>query len=157
LENLEKLTAVALDLGAYGLPLEAALIGSVFKTALEEVIVDPAFDPRTDFQIVESFRLSLYPLNPAAVVSSWLDATGLAWPSHRLPQGHRLEGALALLQWIHDRKREPEEIKRETARHYWDRRSRLSNERWSAVHPDIDAWWRHHLTQELPAALFMRR
>lgn len=153
LENLEKLTKTAEALGTYGLHLEAPLVSGVMKAAMEELIVDPVFDPKASLAAVETFRRAVYPLNPAAAVTAWMEATGLEWPSYRLERGHRVEGALALLRWIRDREREPEELKKETARRYWNLSGRFSPAAWTPVRPDVDAWWQHRLTQELPAAL----
>jgi hypothetical protein len=153
LENIKRLADVAGVLASYGLHLEAPLIGHVMKTALESALAEPGLEIKITSEPVASFRRNLYALNPAAAVTGWLDATGLPWPSQDLPEGHRPEGALALLQWIRDREREPEEIKGETARRYRELNERLIDRSWSPLRLDNDRWWEHRLSQELPALL----
>ncbi|HSA59638.1 MAG TPA: hypothetical protein VLJ37_08135 [bacterium] len=152
-ENLRRLTALAQRLGTYGVLLDAPFVSDLMRAAVRSLIAVPGSGLTVASEPVASFRKSLYALHPAAAVSGWLDETGSPWPSQDLPRGHQLEGVLALLRWIRDREKEPEEIKRDSARRYWDLHERLTGRRWTAVQPRPLEWWNRHLARDLPAAL----
>lgn len=152
-ETLRRLTGLAQGLGTYGILLDAPFVSDLMRTAVRSLIAAPGSGLTIASEPVVSFRESLYALHPAAAVSGWLDETGCPWPSQDLPRGHQLEGALALLRWIRDREKEPEEIKRESARRYWDLSERLTGRHWTAAQPRPLDWWNRRLSQDLPAAL----
>ncbi len=152
-ETLRRLAALAQGLGAYGILLDAAFVGDLMRTAVRSLVDPPESGLTTASEPVASFRRHLYALHPAAAVSSWLDATGTPWSSRDLPDGHSLEAALALLRWVRDREKEPEEIRIETAQKYGEIDARLSPRRWKPVQPNPLAWWNHRLARDLPAVL----
>jgi len=143
-QRLRRITAAALELGSYGLILEPGLIAA---------LMTKAFEAQVSLERLEALRRALYPLHSQAAVMAWLDQTGMPWPSHELPRGHQIEGALALLRWIRDHEREPEELRVETAQRYWETEQRLIGRRWAPVDPNPLEWWQRRLTQELPATL----
>lgn len=143
-EILERLTAVAQELGSYGLILEPSLVAAAIKKAVEILPL---------FETLDAFRNALYPLHPAAAVTAWFETTGLPWPSNLLPGGHRPEAALALLRWLREREKEPVEIQTETARRYWEIDRRLLQRSWHSAAPKPLEWWHHRLAMELSATL----
>jgi hypothetical protein len=152
-DTLKRLTALAEGLGSYGLLLDPAFVSGLIRAAVRSLIDVPHSGLTLASGPVVSFRRSLYALHPAAAVAAWLDETGAPWPSQDLPRGHQVEGALALLRWIRDREKEPEEIKGETARRYWEIDRRLAGRNWAPVRPDPLEWWKSRLVRELPAVL----
>jgi hypothetical protein len=151
--TLRRLTALAEGLGSYGLLLEAPFVSGLMRAAVRSLIDAPGSRLTFSSEPVVAFRKGMYALHPAAAVTGWLDETGAPWPSQELPEGHHIEGALALLRWIRDREKEPEELMAETAQRYWEIDGRLSGRNWTAVRSNPLEWWRRRLSQGLPSTL----